>query len=290
MIYARRASPLHAARAAAGAGWCAALAVAALVCDNPLVLAALLAAVVAAGLAAGVADRLARMARLAVPLGLLIALINPLLVRDGVTVIARLGDLPWAGQVDITLEATVYGAVLGLRALVVVLAFGLYSAAVDPDEVLRLLRRRGLRSALTVTVATRMVGVLERDARRLADGQRCRGTGPAPRGAVVRAVTGGALDRALDVAAALELRGYGLRGTGGRARPPRAPWSRHDLAFAASALAVLALTLLGAIGGAAAFGAYPRLHGADAGAAGALSAALVVCALAPFADRRGIAR
>ena len=33
-----------------------------------------------------------------------------------------------------TLEAVVFGARRGLRVLVVVLAFALYSAAVDPDE------------------------------------------------------------------------------------------------------------------------------------------------------------
>ena len=289
MIYARRASPLHAARPVVGIAWCAALAAAALVVDHPVVLAGLLVALVGAALAAGVGERLARTARMGLPLALAIALIEPLLQHDGLTVIARLGDLGPLGRLDITLEAVVYGAVLGLRALVVVAAFGLYAAAVDPDEVLRLFRRRGLRSALTVTIATRMVGVLEADARRLADGQRCRGTQPPSRMAVVRAVTSGALDRALDVAAALELRGYGARRPAARARAAR-PWSRHDLAFAASALGIVALVVLGELGGASAFSAFPRLRGAGVAASGALAMALVVVALAPFADRRGIAR
>lgn len=288
MIYARRASPLHAARPAAGLAWCGALAALALVVDQPIVLGALLAAVVAAGAAAGVGGALARAARLGVPLALLIAVLEPLVLRDGLTVIARLGELPVLGRIDVTLEATVYGAVLGLRALVLVLVFALYAAAVDPDEVLRLVRRRGLRSALTVTVATRMVGVLERDARRLADGQRCRGTAEPSRLAVVRAVAGGALERALDVSAALELRGYGAAAAPG----PRgaAAWSRHDLAFAASALALLALLAPAAAGGAADFGWAPRLTLPHPGAAAAVGAALVLVALAPFADRRGIAR
>ncbi|MDX6639694.1 MAG: energy-coupling factor transport system permease protein [Solirubrobacteraceae bacterium] len=289
MIYARRASPLHAARPVVGIAWCAALAAAALVVDHPLVLAGLLVALVGAALAAGVGERLARTARMGLPLALAIALIEPLLQHDGLTLIARLGDLGPLGRLDITLEAVVYGSVLGLRALVVVAAFGLYAAAVDPDEVLRLFRRRGLRSALTVTIATRMVGVLEADARRLADGQRCRGTRPPSRMAVVRAVTSGALDRALDVAAALELRGYGARRPAARARAAR-PWSRHDLAFAASAVGIVALVVLGELGGASAFSAFPRLHGAGVAASGALAVALVLVALAPFADRRGIAR
>jgi len=287
VIYARRASPLHAARPAAGAAWCAALAAGALVTEHPLLLGALLAAVVLGGLGARVGDRMRRAARIAVPIGVLWLLVEPLVLRDGLTVIARLGEVPALGRLDITLEATVAGGVLGLRSVVVILAFALYAAAVDPDEVLRLVRRRRLRSALTVTVATRMVGVLERDARRLADGARCRRIGEPSRLAVVRTVAGGALDRALDVACALELRGYGLPG---RERRGARPWSRHDLAFAASAAGLLALLALGETSGAAAFSWSPRLEASGLAPSGALALALVLVALAPLADRRGIAR
>ena len=64
---------------------------------------------------------------------------------------------------------------------------------------------------------------------------------PAPRLAIVRAVASGALDRAVDVAATLEVRGYGAA-----RRPQRArrPWSRHDVAFAASAVALVAIAVL----------------------------------------------
>ena len=56
------------------------------------------------------------------PFALLIALINPFVVREGLTVFARLGEVPPFGQVDLTLEALVYGALLGLRVVAVVLA------------------------------------------------------------------------------------------------------------------------------------------------------------------------
>ncbi len=149
------------------------------------------------------------------------------MVREGLTVIVRGVDLPGFGPFDITLEAAVYGVVLGLRALVVILSFALYSAAVDPDEVLRLFRRVSFRSALTAALATRMVPVLGRDARRLADAQRCRPGPPASRLALVRAVSSGALDRAVDVAATLELRGYALaRPSAPTPRPGRATTSR----------------------------------------------------------------
>lgn len=287
MIYRRRPSPLHAARAAAGCAYCLALAVAALTLTAPVALGAVAISVVAGGLAAGVGRELARAARFAVVLGLLVAAVNALVTRDGLTVIWRIGDLPVLGHTDVTLEATVYGAILGLRAAVLVLCGALYTLAVDPDEMLRLLRRLSFRSALTVTLTTRIIPVLLRDSHRLADAQRCRPGHPPSRVALLRAATAGAFDRALDVAAALEVRGYGAA-----RRPPRgsAPWSRHDLAFAASSVAIVALAVAGRVAGLAPFDAYPVLHAPVRVGEVVLAIGLVACALAPFADRRGVER
>jgi energy-coupling factor transport system permease protein len=161
------------------------------------------------------------------------------------------------------------------------------TATVDPDGLLRLFRRVSFRSALTAALAVRLVPVLARDGRRLAEARRCRVDEPG-RIAVFRAVASGALDRAADVAATLEVRGYR---TAVRA-PARArqPWSRHDLGFAASALAVLALTIGAEILGTARVVPYPTMDvGLGAGEL-VLCAALVLVALVPFADRRGIDR
>jgi energy-coupling factor transport system permease protein len=93
------------------------------------------------------------------------------------------------------------------------------------------------------------------------------------------------LDRALDVAAALEVRGYGAA-----RRPPRTrrPYSRHDLSFGASAVALLTLAVAARIAGLVPLRAYPTLHAPiDAGVL-AVAIAVPVLALIPFADRRGI--
>jgi energy-coupling factor transport system permease protein len=287
MTYRRRASPLHAARAAAGIAYCVALALAALLLSGPVALAAVALAVIGAAVAAGVRRELARAAGFAVLLGLMVALVNALVTRDGLTVIWRFGYLPVFGQTDVTLEATVYGAILGLRAAVLVLCGFLYTTAVDPDEVLRLFRRVSFRSALTATLSTRMVPILLRDSRRMADAQRCR-PGPAPsRIQLMRATTAGVLDRALDVAAALEVRGYGAARVPRRAR---VPWSRHDLAFAASAVAIAGLAIAGRVAGWAPFQAYPFLRAPVGPGEAALAAGILACALAPFGDRRGVER
>ncbi len=288
MTYRRRASPLHAARAGIGAAFCLVLAAATLSVEHPLVLLALLGALLAAAAGAGVAREVTWMVTVVgVPFGLFIAVVNALVVREGLTVLVRGWSVPPFGKLDVTLEATAYGAMLGLRAAIALGCGALLSAAVDPDELLRSFRRLGLRSALTAAIATRLVPVLARDARRLRDAQRCRGGAPAPRLALVRAVTTGALDRAVDVAATLEVRGYG-----GMVRPPhvRRAWSRHDVGFAAATLGLAALAVGSLAGDWEGFAAYPRLEvPVDASVLG-LAAALAVAALLPFADRRGIAR
>jgi energy-coupling factor transport system permease protein len=293
MIYRRRASPMHAARAAAAGLYGLALAVAALAFEHPLVLGTVALVIVAAGALAGVGRELARSAAFTVPLALLIALVNPFVVREGITVFARLGEVPPFGQVDLTVEALVYGLLLGVRVIAVVLACALLTAAVDPDEVLRLFRRVSFRSALTAALAVRLVPVLARDGRRLAQAAHCRPR-PAGRPAVLRAVATSARDRAVDVAATLEVRGYatpaGGRSESWRARGGGPPWSRHDLAFAAAGVALLVLVAGAKVAGVAAFTAYPRLQAAVGPAEVALCAAIALVALLPFADRRGIDR
>lgn len=284
MNYRRRASPLHAARAAAGGAYCMALAACALAFEHPLVLGAVAASALGAAAAAGVGREVARSARYMLPLALVVAIVNALVVRDGLTVFARLGDVPPFGQVDLTVEALVYGLVLGGRVLVIILCCALFTTSVDPDELLRVFRRISFRSTLTAALATRLVPVLMRDGRRMADAHACRPR-PGPRITVLRAVATNALDRAVDVAATLEVRGYGAaRG----ARLERTPWSRHDLAFAAAAGVLAVLLVAARAAGWASFAAYPALHAPVGTGELLLAGALIVVALAPFLDRRGI--
>jgi energy-coupling factor transport system permease protein len=290
--YLRRPSPLHAARATVAALYGCSLAVAALVSEDPVLLAALLAGVLAASYAAGVGREIARAARrVALPMVILTVLVNVLVSREGLTVFARLGDWGVLGQVNLTVEAVVYGLVLALRLLVVTLACLLVVCAADPDELLFSFRRISPHSALTAALTTRLIPVLGADARRLAEAQRCRPDGGASgaRGkiAVLRATVAGALDRSLDVAAVLEMRGYG---TSRPARGSRREFSRHDFAFAASGVAVLAVAVYASVAGAGSFAAYPLVHIDVSTELLALAGVLVLLALIPFVDRRGVER
>jgi energy-coupling factor transport system permease protein len=244
------------------------------------VLAAVVAAVVAAGVAAGVGAELRRAVMLSIPLVLLIAIVNPLVYREGDTLLVRGGDV-LGRRVDVTLEALVAGGLAGLRVAAFVIAFGLFSACVDPDALLRLFRRFSYRSALTAVLATRLVPVLARDALRMGDAARCRPR-PAGRLAVTRAALSGALDRAVEVAAALEVRGYS---TGGRPARERRPWSRHDVrvALAAGAIAVAGVGFR--LAGAGAVELYPRTEIALGPTEAALCAVVMLATALPFAGR-----
>jgi energy-coupling factor transport system permease protein len=280
-VYRPRPSPLHAARAGVGALFCCALALIGALYRHPLVLAATLLAVVTAGVLAGVGREIRRSLLFALPLALLVALVNPLVYPEGDTLLVRGGEL-FGRRIDITLEATLYGVLTGLRVMVCVVALGLLSAAVDPDELLRIFRRVSYRSALTASLANRLVPVLARDALRMSDAARCR-PHPPGRFAVARAALTSALDRSVDVAAALEVRGYALGG-----RPPRrhSPWSRHDLRFLAAALAIAAVGVAGVIAGSAWVEPYPSFEMSWDRETWALAAAVLLLALAPFAGRR----
>ncbi len=238
-VYRTGSSPLHAAGAGPTAALCAALALVCVLFEHPLVLAGVIVAVAGAGCAAGVGAEIARSLRLAIPLALLMAAINALVSGAGETLLVR-GWTLLGHRFDITLEAIAAGGLAGMRIAALILAFGLFSACVDPDRLLGLFRRLSYRSALTATLATRLVPVIARDASRMSDAARCRPEAPG-RVAVARAALAGTLDRAVDVAAALEVRGYSAA-----QRPLREQraWSRHDRRVATAA----ALTTIGAIG------------------------------------------
>jgi energy-coupling factor transporter transmembrane protein EcfT len=177
LLYRPQASPLHATRAGVAALWGLALIAASLLLYHPVALAVLALAVLAAGWGAGVARALAPALRTGLIVGLLYTVVNVIVSREGLTVFARLGDLGPFGQGDLTVEALVYGGVIALKVTVLILITALCSLCIDPDALLRICRRLSYRSALTASLAVRMIPVLAADAQRIAEAQRTRPDG-----------------------------------------------------------------------------------------------------------------
>jgi energy-coupling factor transport system permease protein len=291
LAYAPRAGPLAGSGALAATTYLGSLAVTAFLYSNPIVLAGAAVAVAVAGLAAGAREALLVSLRWAVVLGVLIVAVNVIASQRGDTILVRGGDLPVLGRIDVSAEALVEGAIVALRIGVVLCAFAVHSACVDPDRMLRMLRPIARHSALTATLITRLVPLAAADHARLREVQALRGPGAAPAGraALTRRLVAGSLDRAVDIAATLELRGY-ARGVPRRAAPRRG--SRHGWRFATAGAAIAAFAIAGRVAGLGDFEPYPTIElDADPATLG-LAAALPMLAAAPYAglDRRARAR
>lgn len=276
--YAPRPGPLGRARPAVAALYLGPLAAIAFAFSNPIVLLAAGAAAAAIAHGSGALRPTLAPLRYGLPFAAAIALINALVSQRGETLLVRGWELPVIGRTDLTAEALAEGGVLALRVLVALLVFAVWSACVDPDRVLKGLRPLASRSALTATLISRLIPLAAADAERLTAAARLRGPAAAPagRGAITRRLIAGALDRSVDVAATLELRGYGLETRLARARPRRAR-GEPMLAAAGVALAIVALSVLTA--GGAGFDAYPTVELSLGPSTWALSAAILATGL-----------
>jgi energy-coupling factor transport system permease protein len=277
-------SPLHRARPAAAIAYLGSLALVGFVYSSPLVLVAATAATALAGVAAGAGRAVRASLRLALPLLLLMIAVNALVTHRGDTVLIRGWEMPVLGNTDVTLESLAAGAAIGLRVVAIVLAFAVYSACVDPDRVLRVLRPVARRSAMTAGLVTRMVPLTAGDGARLREATALRGPAAEPvgRAALARRLVEGSLDRAVDVAATLELRGHSLP-----IRPQqRRERSLDDAPLLWTALAIAAAGVGARLAGAGGFQTYPRIE-FDAGPMTlVLCAAVILLAAVPFAARR----
>ena len=176
--------------------------------------------------------------------GLGVLVLSPFLwsAPDG-TVLWEGPVVPVLGQLDITTTELYEAALNALRLTALALAFAAYALLLDHD---RLVAAAGAarRSALAVALATRLVPSLERDAVGLAESVRGRGVqleGVRGYATLLSPLVAGSLERATNLAEAMEARGFGRPGA---TRAPRPPWSRRDrLAVVAACLLVLVAVL-----------------------------------------------
>jgi energy-coupling factor transport system permease protein len=245
---------------------------------NPLVLVALLAAVLLIAVRCGVLREAAFFLAISGPVALLIAIVNPIVSQQGVTVLVAGLHLPLIGTFDITQEAVIYGLVLALRTMTIFAICAVYVATVDPDDLLRVLRRYSVRSAITASLAVRFVPMLARDGADLAAARACRPGDPPSATAVIRATFARSLDRADDSAMALETRGYALARPLRVAPPPRRAADRWVLT---STCGILAVGIGGAAAGVASFTPYPTTQIATAPRDIAFAVAMFLVATIP---------
>ena len=219
----------------------ASLAAAALIADRAWVVALIAVALLAACLRA---PRARRMLYLAGTLGsaLSVFVLSPFVSHTGSYVLWEGPSIPVLGLLDVTREELAAGGIQALRLAAVGLAFAVYALLLDLD---RLLQAAGFarRSVLAAGLATRLVPTLERDAAGFVEALRGRGVevrGLRGRARLLSPLVAGSLERSLNLAEAMEARGFGRAG---RTRAPSAPWSRLDQIVLASAPLVVLVSV-----------------------------------------------
>jgi energy-coupling factor transport system permease protein len=146
--------------------------------------------------------------------------------------------VPVLGPLDVTSEELSSAGFQALRLAAVTLAFAVYALVLDHDRLLGS-ARFARRSALAVALATRLVPTLERDAAGLVEALRGRGvevTGLRGRARLLSPLVAGSLERAGNLAEAMEARGFGRPGS---TRTPQPAWSRLDRVALAAAGALV---------------------------------------------------
>lgn len=183
----------------------------ALVAESPLIVVSVSVSAWILGVACGAKSAMRQALRFSIPLAILMIVVNGLVSHGGATVLFRGPSIPIIGG-TITLEAFAAGSVIALRVVAIALLFAIWSACVDPDRVLAAMRPVARHSALTATLVSRLVPVAASDFSRLREGVDLRGPAAAPVGKaeLARRVVAGSLDRSVEVAATLELRGHSL--------------------------------------------------------------------------------
>jgi energy-coupling factor transport system permease protein len=224
--------------AAPAAGLLAALAVAALLATHTLSVAAICLVLLAAAWRAPARRRWPYLIG-TLATGVTVFVLTPFVEVIGSHPLWTGPTIPVVGRLDVTTEELRNGLFQGLRLVAVGLAFAVYALLLDHD---RLLAAAGWarRSTLAAALATRLVPVLERDARDLRLALRGRGVelGPVR---LLSPLLAGSLERGLNLAEAMEARGYGRAG---RTRAPLPPWRPLDrLAF----VAAVAVVVVGAL-------------------------------------------
>ena len=214
----------------------ASLAVLALAAERSWVVAAIAVGLLVACLQA---PRARRFVYLAGPLvsSLSVFVLSPFVSHEGSHAIWEGPRVPVLGFLDVTSEELATAGTQALRLAAVGLAFAAYVLLLDLD---RLLHAAGFarRSVLAVGLATRLVPTLERDAAGLVEALRGRGVevnGVRGRARLLSPLVAGSLERSLNLAEAMEARGFGRPG---RTRAPSPPWSNVDRLTMATAILV----------------------------------------------------
>ena len=172
-----------------------------------------------------------------------VLVLSPFLQSTGSHVLWTGPIVPVLGSLDVTREELAMAATQASRLAALSLGFTAYALLLDHD---RLVEAAGFarRSTLAVALATRLLPTLERDAVGMLEALRGRGvpvSGVRGRATLVSPLLAGSLERGLNLAEAMEARGYGRPGA------TRLPRARHTVWDATALVAAVVVLVAGVL-------------------------------------------
>jgi energy-coupling factor transport system permease protein len=201
--------------------WALSLTTLVVLLEHPVYLLALFLSTLALVGAARIWTKWASIMRLTVYLCLTIALINVLVNSDGAHVLWQAGfKIPVLGYPQVTLEALVFSLGMSIRLLTIISVFTIVTLTIHPDDIIQAMFKVKIppKSVMVMSLAVRFLPVLVADAGRISAVQQSRGMKSERgnliqwiknRSAVLIPLFSNSLDRTVQLAEAMESRGFG---------------------------------------------------------------------------------
>ena len=219
--YRDKGTPIHKLNPFCKLAWIGSILVLALILNNPFFLFVLFLSTLPVIKAARVWREWLSFMKFTLFLCIAIIIVNALVSSHGSHVLFEAPfRMPVMGAPIITLEAIVYGAAMALRLLAIISAFAILTFTIHPDDMMLAMIKMKLpyKSVLVTSLSTRFIPTLIDDMERITDVQRSRGLELdkgklsqriRSRSSIVIALLSNSLDRAVQVAEAMESRAFG---------------------------------------------------------------------------------
>lgn len=190
-----------------------------IVVNNPLYLFLILLSLMLLSYIDGSIKDLFKYGKLMLPFAILIMTLNPLLVRDGSTIL-YIGKIkfPVIGSIVITLEAIMYGIFSGIKIICITLAFGFGNLIIHPDRSFGFFSKYLKKSSLLMSMIVKMFPNMMKSYENIREIEKLRGNILVDKkmkntikngGNIVNILFLSSLEDSLDIAESMYSRGYG---------------------------------------------------------------------------------